>query len=217
MRAHSQVAGCTGRIRRMNIELLPTLIENHVETPGIHADRWIEELPRLVVHCCSRWSLSPPGTPFPDAQYNYVAPSARNGKPVVLKIVASKRDFDRECRALTCYKGDGSVGVISFDESIRALLLERIQPGNPLADIRSDDEATRIAARLMTRLWRRVTRPDDFDSVAEWAFRRADLPIAAINSRIPIAMMDRAVGLFRELTRMPSDEVLAHGDLDDDR
>jgi hypothetical protein len=39
------------------------------------------------------------------------------------------------------------------------MLLERLRPGEMLVTLKDDDEATRIAAQLMKRIWRRSPAP----------------------------------------------------------
>jgi streptomycin 6-kinase len=198
----------------MNIEISPTLVENHAETPGIKGNLWLDELPAIVADACDRWLLSAPGKPYPDAQYNYVVPTKmRDGKAVVLKIVASKPEFESESSALTLYKGEGAAKLIAVNRSTNSMLLEFLQPGSPLAELHDDDASTRVAARLMKKLWRPVKAGHPFRTVENWASKRSGLKTSVGKKQIPKSLMDRASNLLKEVTESPSEELLVHGDL----
>ena len=57
-------------------------------------------------------------------------------------------------RALRLYDGRGIARLLDADEEQGVLLLERLQPGIPLAQVEDDDAATRSAASVMAALWR---------------------------------------------------------------
>ena len=62
-----------------------------------------------------------------------------------------------------------TVRLVAADSERGALLLERLRPGTPLLEERDDDRATRIAARIMSGLWRPLPENHPFPSVARWA------------------------------------------------
>ena len=138
------------------------------------------------------------GEPFTLASVSYVVPAGR----AVLKVPWEGDDESlHEGDALELWDGDGAVKLLR--RSGRALLEERVIPGDDLSEL-PDDEASAIAVGIASRLWRRVGSP----------FR----PVAAEVPR----WLDEAeregsqlVGLARELFAElhPRADWLVHGDL----
>ncbi|MCC6569592.1 MAG: phosphotransferase, partial [Anaerolineales bacterium] len=74
-------------------------------------------------------------------------------KDVVLKIGIPREELTSEIAALRLFNGDGACKLIDADEAKGFLLLERLQPGEMLSTLEDDEEATRIAAEVMKRIW----------------------------------------------------------------
>jgi len=93
------------------------------------------------------------GEPFVLSNVSYVAPAGN----VVLKV-AWQGDTEslNEGDALELWDGDGAVRVLRRSE--RAILEERAVPGDDLS-LLPDDEATEIAVRLASKLWRPAGAP----------------------------------------------------------
>jgi streptomycin 6-kinase len=71
-----------------------------------------------------------------------------------LKIGVPRDELTSEIEALHLFNGEGACQLLDADEEKGFLLLERLRPGVMLATLEDDDEATRIAAELMKRIWR---------------------------------------------------------------
>src|SRR5579863_6120802 len=125
----------------------------HEAVHGEAGREWIAGLPALIGHFAERWSLTI-GEPFLDGMVAWVAPAERNGQPVVFKVSFVDRETRHEAAALRFWNGRSAVRVLDADESAGALLLERLDPGAPLAAHADRPEAIRIACRLLRRLWR---------------------------------------------------------------
>jgi streptomycin 6-kinase len=93
------------------------------------------------------------GEPFALSNVSYVAPAGR----AVLKVAwEGDQESLHEGDALELWNGDGAVRLLRRSE--RALLEERAVPGDDLSAV-PDDEATRIAVEVASRLWRRASSP----------------------------------------------------------
>ena len=87
------------------------------------------------------------GEPYSGGNVAWVAPAELpDGTPAVLKVNFPERESEREGDALAFWAGEGAVRLLAEDESRRALLLERCEPGTQLWAEPDGEEALRIAA-----------------------------------------------------------------------
>lgn len=126
-----------------------------IDVHGQPGALWLEALPGQIKVMEQRWKLEVL-PPYP-LSYNFVAPAnGPNGEAWVLKLGVPNPELTGEIQALRGFNGRGAVKLIHGDPLEGVLLIERIQPGTPLSDIADDEQATRLAARIMKRLWRKV-------------------------------------------------------------
>lgn len=108
---------------------IPDVVSNKAVAAGSKA--WLDELPDLVASIERTWGLEV-GRPFDDATEAFVAAATLtgNGIPVVLKLVVPRAGnaAGLEIAALRLAGGEGCVELLRSDESIGALLLERLGP-----------------------------------------------------------------------------------------
>jgi len=229
----------------MMLALPDPFIQTITRTFGEAGRDWLARLPALVEECCQTWSLTL-AEPF-SLSYNYVAPGMRTdsgpvvgtqvvGTQVVLKIGVPNVELAREMAALRLCAGQGMVCLLDSIPERGAMLLERILPGTRLSSLQDDDEATRILASQMRRIWqplgRQITgwQPPDPD--------QAGLPTALTNESavfvrleqwtdgirrygqvyrgrgpIPQALFDRAQGMLDDFLASQGEPFLLHGDL----
>jgi streptomycin 6-kinase len=192
------------------------LTRTTIELRGAAGVEWLDRLPALVTRCEARWSLEV-GPPFPELSFNYAAPALRaDGAPVVLKLsFPGDPDFEREAEALRLFDGRGAARLLEFDLDRGAMLLERLEPGVPLTTVRSDDEATCIAADVLRQLWRPVPPGHAFPSVSDRArgFDRLRRSFGGGTGPMPAALVERAEAFFAELLASQGEPALLHGDL----
>jgi streptomycin 6-kinase len=191
-----------------------TFARTMAEVYGDEGTAWVDNLPALLTRCAARWGLTlePPFT----LSYNYVAPAVQaDGTPVVLKVGVPSPGLLNEIAALRFYDGHGIAQLLDADPAWGALLLERLIPGTMLSEVPDDEEATRIAAGVMRRLWRPLPPGHGFRSVADWAADLADLRphFGGGTGPLPVALVERAEALFAELLPSQAAPVLLHGDL----
>ena len=134
------------------------------KTFGAEGEQFLASLPALIKEASVRWGLTDVQA-VPNLSYNFVAcatlPSPLAPLPsgegnVVLKIGVPRDELTSEMAALKVFNGNGACQLIDCDEEKGFLLLERLHPGRMLAQLDDDEEATRIAAEVMKRIWRRV-------------------------------------------------------------
>lgn len=186
-----------------------------LELHGQAGREWLQRLPGLIAECAGRWSLTVQ-PPFGLLTYNYVAPAVRaDGLPVVLKVGVPNRELSTEIAALELYAGRGAVQLLAADAERGLLLLERLLPGEPLADLGSDEQATAIAAEVMQQMWRPLPAEHPFSTVADWArgMGRLRRQFGGGMGPFPAGLVERAEALFRELLDSAEEAVLLHGDL----
>lgn len=186
-----------------------------VEVYGTAGAEWLQRLPSLIADCERRWSLTV-ARPFANLSYNYVASAVRaDGTDVVLKAGVPSPELLTEIAALRLYDGHGIVQLLDADPELGILLLERLNPGTPLAHLDDDEEATSIAARVMRQLWRPAPPEHAFPTVARWAagLQRMRAHFGGTTGPFPTALVEEAEHLFAELIGSMSEVVLLHGDL----
>ena len=91
------------------------------------------------------------------------------------------------------------------------MIIERILPGTQLRDVTmSDEDATRLAARLVAGFWRPVTNPVGLHPLHRWMRALLDRPPDP--GPIPDGMVREAQRTARSLLEKSSESCLLHGD-----
>jgi streptomycin 6-kinase len=194
----------------------PGFIRKTLELFGSAGQAWLDDLPALLERCAQRWSLEIQ-PPFP-LSYNYVAPAGlSDGTHAVLKLGVPNPELLSEIAALRAFAGNGAVRLLESDPAQGILLLERLEPGEPLSRVEQDPQAVSIAARVTRQLWRTpVGGP--FPSLARWTngLQKLRPYFGGGCGPFPPALVDKAVKLRDELLSIPTEPVLLHGDLHHD-
>jgi streptomycin 6-kinase len=184
------------------------------ERPG-GAD-WLDRLPGIVEACAARWSLEV-GPPFEPAHVSWVGPARlADGTDAVLKVNFPEAESEHEADALVHWDGRGSVHLLASEPADRALLVERCAPGTTLWEVVDEDEANRIAAGVLRRLWRPVTAGHPFRPLADEAARWADeLPGRWERAGRPCerGLVEQAVEFLRAAEPEQGEQVVVHQDL----
>ncbi len=193
--------------------LIQTAKSLHGETAG---QAWIDQLPSLLADCARRWSLvlQPP---FTNLTYNYAAPATRpDGTQVVIKagFTPPDKEFVTEVAALDFFDGRGAVKLLESDVVQGVMLLERLEPGRPIAELEDDQEAIAVAAAVLRQLWRPVPSAHQFPLTSDWGkgFARLRQHFGG-SGPFPTALVERAERLFAELEATNAEPALLHGDL----
>jgi streptomycin 6-kinase len=137
----------------------------------------------------------------------------RNDQPVVLKVSRQPGDEWHSGNVLTALAGSGIVQVYEYTDG--AVLLERLYPGTPLADLAlqgRDDEATAIIASVIERLSQTHTSLSGFNTVGDWG-KAFDRYRASGDRQIAGGLIERGQYLYTELCASQRRVRLLHGDL----
>ena len=186
-----------------------------VELYGERGAAWAQRLPALIATLAERWGFRVL-SPLAGLAANYVAAVVcADGTEAVLKVAVPNPEVLTEIEALRLYAGGGAARLLQADEAEGALLVERLQPGTPLADLADDEQTIAIAAEVMRRLWRLLPAAHPFPSVADWArgLERLRARFGGGTGPFPAALVERAESLFAALIASAAAPVLLHGDL----
>ena len=190
--------------------ILPPALIRALRDVHDDADVWLEALPKTLEQLEAAWHLRVTDL-VPHLSYNVVAYAERSdGTPCILKLSPPSDEIICEAEALSYYAGDGICQLLERDDSVSALLLERITPGVSLQELwtpEEDETHTRITAELMRRLWRPVSEPNPFRTLTSWA--RA---LREDYENIPADLQIRAQKMLLEL-HPDTNPVLLHADL----
>jgi streptomycin 6-kinase len=174
---------------------------------------WLDRLPTIVAACAEQWSLDV-GAPFEGGKIALVLPATAGGERVVLKVSFPDDESEHEADALAFWSGDGAAALLERDDSHRALLLERIEPGTPLWEI-DDERATAIGANVLRTLHREAPDRHSIRTLGEAAALWAERIPAGWRStgrRYPMALVELAVDACRTLPGPDGARTLLHQD-----
>lgn len=183
---------------------------------GLAGEMWVAAVPALVDEFCARWEVREVGTPYDDGAVSFVAPAvSAEGDPVVVKVSYVDDESRREADALRAWAGRGAVRVLASEPDLGAMMLERLNPGEPLSMHPDRDEAVSIACALLRSLWQAPRADHRFGFVTDlagaWA---ADLPRrwAELDEPFDGTLVDAAASLCRMLETPDRPQVIANRD-----
>lgn len=177
--------------------------------------QWLESLPAVVDACADRWALSV-GEPFEDGHISLVVPAdLEDGTAVVLKVNFPEPESKNEPDALAHWAGRGAVRLLDYHEPQRALLVERCDPGFQLWSVSDDEEATRIGASVLRRLWRPPPAEHAFrmlaNEAAGWAVELRNA-WEALGGPFDRRLLEEGIAACVELGRDQGEAVVLHQD-----
>lgn len=180
---------------------------------------WLAQFPQILAGVAERYALTL-GAPFA-LSYNYVCEATQvDGTPVVLKLSPPYHEFYHEVNALRHYDVRGCARLIEADLAVRAVILERVVPGEPLRDLvpQDDERATHIAAQVMQNLWKPLPADHKFPTIADWSLglQRLRDKHSGGTGPLPTHLVERAEAIYHELRIDAPPPVLLHGDLHHD-
>lgn len=169
-----------------------------------------KELSDRIVFCARAWRVTIERTL---ATPTSVIVHGRHGsQPVVLKVVKEPGNEWRCGEIAAKFGGRGVVQV--YDHAEGAALFERLDPGEPLADLTKngrDDEATDILAMLLGRM-APLDPPEWCPTVERWGEGFARY-LASGDGRVPRDLVEPAQRIYADLCRTQRVPALLHGDL----
>ena len=178
--------------------------------------RWLADLPRLVDELREVWSIAELGPAYAGGCVAFVAPAVcANGSRAVLKVSLPDDETECEADALALWNGRGAVQLLDADRGRGAMLLERLEPGTPLAELGDRENAINIACSLLRRLWVPVPEERPFRLATTLAQHYAvTFPTMYLEAGQPFAreILERAVDVCRDLAVSGELLVLANRD-----
>lgn len=196
------------------MNLPPDFIQTIQNTFKRNGKAWLSTLPDLIAEASGLWDLIDLQQ-VSNLSYNFVAYANRNTENVILKLGVPNNELQSEIAALTLYNGRGACRLLEVNPEKGMLLLERLQPGHMLSTLEDDEQATRIAADVMSQLWRPV--PDnkgDFIQLTDWfnGFKRLRKRYDGKTGPLPQSWVETAESLSDELLTENKEAALLHGD-----
>lgn len=185
---------------------------------GEEGRTWIKRLPSILATCEDRWHLTI-GPPVHNLSFNYVASAVlADGTEVMIKTGLTD-EFPAQPKMLQHVNGSGMVRLLTYDETLKAMLMERLRPGVSLRTVKNDELAMQIAADVMRKIWHPLPQGHyPFPTVSDWgqAFTHVRQRYQGGTGPFPSAMFDKAEKIYAELCKSMTNVVLLHGDLHQD-
>ncbi|KPB04889.1 aminoglycoside phosphotransferase family protein [Bacillus sp. CHD6a] len=184
---------------------------------NIHQEKgeeWLQNFDSLIHYCEKKWSLKilPPF----ELSYNFVAPAKKQGGgQVVLKLSVPSKEFYSEVDALRYFAGEGIVRIIDMEIDRGILIIEQLTPGDTLATLGDDIEATKIAAGIMKSLWVPDTSYSNLPLIEdrERGLHHFFNEHPAGKAPITRDILLKAIRTFRSLLDEKNKRYILHGDL----
>ncbi len=184
----------------------PTFRSSVTRLVGDEARAWLAGLPALEADVAARWGLEL-GPPLPGGLLASVrAARRREGTDVVLKLAGP---WDRTTDEITCLRvwaGVTTPALLEADETLGAMLLERITPGKP--EPNADPE--QVAALLHSLHLPEALGLRSLDATAGRRLDRAERERRAEGRRLAWART-----ALRRLQEDGPPAVIVHGDFDE--
>jgi streptomycin 6-kinase len=200
---------------------VPELVRQRATSNGSAGQRWLDDLPELVVSLADRWGLVL-GESLRGGTASFVAAATdHSGRACVLKVAMpldmdERESFHRSVLVHELAQGRGCARLYASDDSAPAMLLERL--GANLADLemRLPDLLTTIAVTLCT-FWRTVdddcALPTGVDK-ARWLADYIETSWDELGRPCSRKIVDRALAYCDERATAfdPRQAILVHGD-----
>ena len=199
---------------------VPELVRQQATSNGAAGRRWLDDLPETVAALADRWGLEL-GTSFRGGTASFVAAATdRAGRACVLKVAMPVEiagdAFGRSVLAHQLAGGRGCAEVFAHDESVPAMLMERLGANLDELEMSLPQMLETIAATLRS-FWRPVPENCGLPTGADKAMWQAN-HIATVWEELgrPCGsdVIDRALAYCDERAAAfdPSKAVLVHGD-----
>lgn len=175
---------------------------------------WLNRLPDAVESLTYLWALRLDGAlDVGEASCSYVAAVlCEDGTPAVLKIPMPHTEAAHEIQGLRFWNGDPTVRLLSADENLGAMLLERCRPGTTLRTLPECDQDV-VISNLLRRLWRPPSIPHPFRSLSSLTHYWTEETLAHSEHWLDAGVVREGLDLFEELPRTTTRQVLLATDL----
>ena len=205
-----------GHVRIIRVIKVPNVVRNKAIALG--AEDWLVDLPSLIIELEDRWKITV-GPSFEGGTESYVAEAVgEDGSQVVLKLLIPQENdaAAHEIKVLQMANGRGCVELLKSDETMGALLLERLGP--TLHDLALPiGERHEILCAAVEHLWRPAPN-SGFQTGAEkgrWLIQFVLELWEKLGHPCSERVIDQAVSCAenRIAKHVPEKAVLVHGDV----
>jgi streptomycin 6-kinase len=195
-----------------NFQLSNQFITRIKNAFGVQGAAWLKELPSLVAYAERLYKLNIIEA-FDHQSFNFTARAKnKNGKEFVVKICIPSIEVTQEISALKHMSGGGMVELLESDENKGIIILEKLNPGTMLSELKNDAEATKVVACVMSKLWHPISQGGDKWKTTQQWFERLEKPLN-LPADFPMKLVDQAKVVANELHSDMGESVLLHGDL----
>ena len=170
------------------------------------------ELEAVLQDHLRKWQLTLNAAPMTTLS-SYIVFVGSPAGPAVLKLFRPPYEEAASSRALLHF-GDIAPRIFQFTD--RALLMERIMPGTPLAELSlagRDDEATEIICALATQLRALPLPQGQWRSIEEWGEGFARHRAGPGHPLLPLELINAGERVYFDLCSAQPRRILLHGDL----
>lgn len=193
----------------MSLQIPAALAASCQKTPERAA--WLCRLPEVLRNLERRWSLALEA-PFDgeEATCSYVTTvTCADGAPAVLKIGMPHMEGQDEILGLRFWNGESTVRLLTADDDLGAMLLERCRPGTVLRAL-PESEQDVVIAGLLRRMWRPPSAQYPFRPLSALTHYWSDETLAQTEQWPDAGLVREGLRLFAELPRTsPMERVLA--------
>ena len=144
-------------------------------------------------------------TPLP-----YLYSGLYQERPVILKHVVEKEAYFQEKQTLSLFASDACVALLTSDDKNHVLVLEKVLPGITLKEITDEHKACQIFSHIVKTLPKLAEPGLNYPTLEEW------LSIIPNHSLLEKKLQDKAEGTLKNLSAIPRNTYLLHGDLHHD-
>ncbi|MGE8206796.1 aminoglycoside phosphotransferase family protein [Heyndrickxia sp. NPDC080065] len=193
---------------------LPTqFVKTIKDVHMVKGEKWLNDFDRLIDDCEKRWQMKIM-PPF-ELSYNFVASAILNdGSEIVIKLAVPSDEFHAEAEALKLFNGNGMVKLLDVDPVKGILILERLIPGQTLASLENDEEATHIASQVAKKLWSPASHSSKIPNLKEREIDLINISKKYPEGLGPIAkeIIQEAAETFKYMTATMEKTFFLHGD-----
>jgi streptomycin 6-kinase len=191
------------------VEIPERILANWREWFGDRAEHLAEDIPRRARAAIEAWGLED-ARPLEGGEVALVLGATREGRPVVCKVNPPDPALGREAAGLAHWS-DLCPELLDTRDADDTLLMERLEPGTPLAgNVGSVDEELRVIGGLVRRL--HASGPDGVERLADSELAREWMEALREESdRVELSGLLSAPAEAVIHTDLHAENVLAHG------
>ncbi len=194
------------------IELPDDFKRTIIGVHGIVGEKWLSNFDGLIDYCISKWRFQL--MPAKKLSYNFVAPVLfEDGSKAILKLGVPGTGVFSEIAALNAFNGSGFCKLLDAEPDKGIMLLECVEPGEPVNMIRDEITSTKIAARLIKDIWKVNPATNyPFQTADDWCNDLTDL-YQRFGNIIPEHLYNNATAAYQSIKYSRQEQRLLHGDL----